>query len=271
MKVRLGFMVRGQTPEQAVDRLADWSADVPLGNPAQCAALVTQIQGLENEIATLQKELGGAPTNEKSQIIEQIVKDEKELGTLKSEQAASGCPAAHRFLSLTIPQQEQSNWCWVAVGSGINSFYDDTTYPQCSVVTMVFRVIHPGYTPDCCLPQSDPSQLPCNGESGADQALSYPKRHFLRNTSPLDWEDLNAQIDSGAPVAAGISWSDGGSHFVALTGYAVSATTPPVYSIYVQDPATGPSWWTFDSFTSGYDQVGSWSSSTLSTPAITTP
>jgi hypothetical protein len=264
-------MVGGQTPKQAVVRLTDWSADVPLDDSAQCAALATQIRGLENQIAALQQELGGAPTNEKSQIIVQIIKNEEELGRLKSEQASLGCPVAYHFLPLTIPQQEQSNWCWVAVGSGINSFYDGTTYPQCYVVTLVFRVIHPGYTPDCCLPQSDPSQPPCNGESGADQALSYPKRHFLRDTSPLDWEDLVAQIDSGAPVAAGISWSDGGSHFVALTGYSVSATTPPVYSVYVQDPAAGPSWWTFDSFTSGYDQVGRWSFSTLSTPAITTP
>jgi Papain-like cysteine protease AvrRpt2 len=181
-------------------------------------------------------------------------------------------PPPPKMLGVTIPHQAQSNWCWVAVGSGIASYYDGEVYPQCYVVTLVFTAIHPGFTTDCCSPTVDASQQPCNGESGADQALDHPRHHFAGNVGPLDWagttdqRGITDQIDQGRPFAAEISWANGGAHFAAITGYAYSAGDPSVPSIYVQDPFYGPSWYMLGFFSSSYQGSGSWTSTTLSQP-----
>jgi hypothetical protein len=169
-----------------------------------------------------------------------------------------GIPA--RLLNVTIPRQEQSNWCWVAVGSGISSYYDQVVYQQCYVVTIVFQAIHPPFNTDCC--KVDASQPPCNGESGADQALDHPRHHFGGNTGPLSFDDVMTQIDQGRPFAAAINWSGGGSHFVAVTGYAFP--DPGVPSVYVQDPVYGPSWQ--PAGLPSYQGSGTWVGTTLSQP-----
>lgn len=187
------------------------------------------------------------------------------IGQLEAEQRSLGCPIAARMLPVDIPIQQQTNWCWVAVGSGITSFYDQTAYSQCSVVTEVFSAINPPFNVNCCDPAVDASQLPCNGESGADQALDHPRHHFVSDTGQLDWASLVAQIDQGRPVAAEIAWQGGGAHFVAITGYSESADSPPQYSVYVQDPGSGSgSYYSLGQFAKAYDSSGTWVASCLS-------
>jgi hypothetical protein len=157
--------------------------------------------------------------------------------------------------------QEQSYWCWVAVGSGISSFYDHVVYQQCYVVTIVFQAIHPPFNTNCC--QVDASQPPCNGESGADQALDHPRHHFAGNVAPLGFDNAKAQIDQGRPFVAAINWSGGGSHFVAITGY-VFAGDPAYPNVYVQDPVYGPSWQLPGLHS--YQGSGTWVGTTLSQP-----
>ena len=176
-------------------------------------------------------------------------------------------PVTEKSLNVHIPQQEQSNWCWVAVGSGIASFYDGTVYPQCYVVTIVFTKIHSGFNTNCCSPTVDASQMPCNAESGADQALDNPRHHFAGNVlSPLDLAEITNQIDQGRPFAAGINWAGGGAHFVAITGYLLVGTEHAPY-VEVQDPASrSSSVYTLRSFTSSYEGNGTWGWTTLSQP-----
>jgi hypothetical protein len=165
-------------------------------------------------------------------------------------------------LNITIPYQQQPYWCWVAVGSGIASWYDNTVYQQCYVVTLVFTAIHPGFDTNCCSPASNASGPSCNLESGADQALNYPAHHFNYDIdSPLGWSDILGQINAGRPFAAGINWSGGGSHFVAITGYEALNEY-----VFVQDPANGPGWYSLSSFSSSYEGTGTWGWTTLSQP-----
>jgi hypothetical protein len=152
------------------------------------------------------------------------------------------------------------------VGSGIASYYDGQVYPQCYVVTLVFTGIDPSFTTDCCSPAVDPSQQPCNGESGADQALDHPHHHFAGNVGALDWTEITYQIDQGRPFAAAILWAGGGAHFAAITGYAYSLGDPSAQSIYVQDPFYGPSWYMLGLFSSSYQGNGTWTATSLSQP-----
>jgi len=182
-------------------------------------------------------------------------------------------------LDITIPYQQQQYWCWVAVGSGIASWYDNTVYQQCYVVTLVFTAIHPGFDTNCCSPASNASGPACNLESGADQALNYPEHHFNYNIlSPLGWSEIVGQIAARRPFAARIAWANpdcsaevnNGAHFVAITGYAspLVAFHQDFFGdyVYVQDPANGPGWYTLSSFSSSYEGSGTWCETTLSQP-----
>jgi len=171
-------------------------------------------------------------------------------------------PTGLKSLDITIPDQQQFYWCWVAVGSGIASWYDNTVYQQCYVVTLVFTDIHPGFDTNCCSPASNASGPACNLESGADQALNHPAHHFNYNTGPLGWSDIVGQINEGRPFAALINWAgNSGSHFVAITGYEDTEQR-----VFVQDPANGPGWYTLSSFSSSYEGHGTWAETTLSQP-----
>ncbi len=173
--------------------------------------------------------------------------------------------AITKDIAAKIPMQDQSQWCWVAVGSGISNYYDRIVRSQCSVVTLVFQTIHPPFTLNCCDPASQPSQAPCNGESGADQALDHPTHHFNRNSGPLDVAGIRAELDAGRPIAAEILWQGGGAHFVGITGYETSSSASGL-SLHLQDPAYGASICDFDQFVSAYQGIGSYSSTTFSQP-----
>jgi hypothetical protein len=248
----------------------DWAAP---GNSATCGQLAQQIAGDRTLITNLQKQLASASSTTKPQILEQIFDAESDMEKAEAAQRNNGCATLSRTLNAKIPIQEKDQWCWVAAGSGITSFYDNTAYSQCSVVTMVFKIIHPGFNLDCCNPQSKVTP-DCNGQSGVDQALSYPKRHFLKDTGLLDFDEIMEQIDSGCPVATEIVWKDGvGAHFVVITGYTLTAATNPQQMVFVQDPGDGYSaWYTLSDFSTGYDSgAGYWVGSTLSTPGVNQP
>jgi hypothetical protein len=173
-------------------------------------------------------------------------------------------PIITKTLDVTIPQQQQSNWCWAAVGVGIVAFYG-TTYSQCYVVTLVLTSLYSGFNINCCTTANPSDPSGCNRESGADQALSHPDNHFAGTFDyPLGMTDIETQINEERPFACGINWADGNGHFVAITGYRTVGSEPYVY---VQDPATATtSFYTLSSFTSSYEGDGSWGWTSLSQP-----
>jgi Papain-like cysteine protease AvrRpt2 len=172
-----------------------------------------------------------------------------------------------KTLDITVPYQQQFYWCWVATGSGIASWYDKTVYQQCYVVTLVFTDIVPGFDTNCCSSSVNAAQPPCNAESGADQALNHPAHHFNYNTGPgtFGWADIVGQINEGRPFVPQIDWAGGGAHFVAITGY-MELVEGGVKYVYVQDPVSGPGWYTLSSFSSSYQGDGTWGWTTLSQP-----
>ena len=65
----------------------------------------------------------------------------------------TGQPTAH-LLNFTVPAQQQSNWCWAAVATGVAHYYNSTsTVTQCQVVNAQL-----GRT-DCC---KNPGSTSCN-------------------------------------------------------------------------------------------------------------
>lgn len=177
--------------------------------------------------------------------------------------AGSGAMPPSKMLNLTIPAQEHMNWCWVATGTGITSFYDQTFYSQCSVATIIMHdVFHLNPTVDCCATPFN--ETACDYQSGTDQALDHPQKHWDHNVlTYLGDSDIMAQIDQGHPVAAEIAWTDGERHEVAITGYTMSGGA---LNVYVQDPALGPSWLLASTFRTSYQGNGTWVKTFFSHP-----
>jgi Papain-like cysteine protease AvrRpt2 len=176
-------------------------------------------------------------------------------------------PPHPMLLPVSIQNQEQSNWCWDAIGSGIASFYDRVTYSQCATATNVAKALW-GWTADCC---DRANASLCNYESGPDQALDHSdntKRHSNGNIeAPVDMARIIGEIDQSRPVGAEITWEDGsGKHEVAITGYTF-AGDPAIGLIYIQDPQLGPSWSQVPAFTTRYHGNGAWTKTFWTQPA----
>jgi PASTA domain-containing protein len=176
-------------------------------------------------------------------------------------------PHPPKLLPVSIPHQEQSLWCWVAVGCGIASSYDNVVHAQCAVVNLVGHAIHPPFNTNCC--EGDASRAECNWASGTDQALDHAGHHWAGNVDgPIDWPAITNQVDQGRAIGAEIAWAGGGlTHEVAITGYAFSSGDPSVPLIYIQDPGYGPSWYQPSVFTTRYRGNGTWVKTFLSQPA----
>jgi hypothetical protein len=173
-------------------------------------------------------------------------------------------PDLWHLLSFSVPLQQQSNWCWAAVGCGVAHYYEpDSTWTQCEIVNVVFKAIH-SLDLECCGPEG--SQMPCNGQSGVDQSLSHTN-HWAGNGPVADFGTVGQQIKMGRPIAVWIAWSGGGGHIVAIGGYrTIETITGFLEYVHVEDPAYGPSDIGYDELVSNYQGAGTWVASAWTKP-----
>jgi len=149
-------------------------------------------------------------------------------------------------LSLSVPHQEQDNWCWAATSSGVSHFYDPASpWTQCAIANSDLA------RTDCC---GSGASGPCNVYGFLDKALTTVGHFDHMAQVVADFQTVDQEIDSRRPLGVRVAWSGGGAHFVAIGGY----RELPTQYVHVEDPWYGPSDVAYTTVVSGYQGTGSW-------------
>ena len=149
-------------------------------------------------------------------------------------------------LGFNIRTQEQSNWCWAAVGVSVSKFYDSCSkWTQCSLVDAEL---------DCSCCCNEGSSKRCNKPWYLDRALRRTYNYHNWRSGSLSVEELIAELESGAPVAVRIGWKGGGGHFVCID----HCVTGDRQYIEVHDPWSGSATCEYIEFASNYKGMGKW-------------
>lgn len=157
-----------------------------------------------------------------------------------------GAPPTSGKVSVSIPHQQQQNWCWAAVSVGITTFYGSTTWTQGSVAQAELGL-------NCC---AAPLPTSCDVPWYLDRALTRVQNfdHFV--ASAQSFTVVQAEINANRPLCCRIQWSIGG-HFVAISGWSINATG--VEFVDVEDPDNGYNFQTYTDFLTYYRSAGVWS------------
>ena len=184
-------------------------------------------------------------------------------------------PPAPNNIGLRMQYQETTEWCWIAVATSINHFYDRwSTWTQCQVMTVVGQTINkfPPNTsacPSAGVLQANPSlaaALANPYSQAAEFVLENPAyridREYIKSggvSDPLkvtgnfasnqpgnlSLDQIASEVNAGRPVVVGITWFSGGSHFVAIAGVLGDG-------LLVLDPINGQSVVRFGAFPGSY-------------------
>jgi Papain-like cysteine protease AvrRpt2 len=174
-------------------------------------------------------------------------------------------PPMPNNIGLRMQYQESNEWCWIAVATSINHFYNpSSTWTQCQIMTVIGQNIN-GFskTTSAC-----PTSQIIAANSALATALANPyaqtaeyildnatygiDRRYLKSGgisdplkvtgnydsyhgADLGLDKIAAEIKAGRPVAVDITWLDNsGSHVVAIAGVLGD-------SLLILDPANGQS------------------------------
>jgi len=149
-------------------------------------------------------------------------------------------------IPFTMQEQQALNLCWAAVAASVSQ-WRDAPVSQCQVAQGVL-ILPPGT--HCCT-----SLGPCNKDGPLGPALQFCQIPIsVPLFRPLRMEEIQGQINAGKVICAGIAWTGGGSHYVAITGYEPDALN----TLHIQDPYFGPSDVPYQVFVSSYRYLGRW-------------
>ena len=158
--------------------------------------------------------------------------------------------AAWHEVDFSMQHQTEIEWCWAADAVSIDLFFDKTSrLTQCAVANTVL-----GRT-DCC---TNPDSPDCDQPQSMTHVLTTVGRLRLHLKTPLSFDDLKQEIDSGKPVGAHISWETEGGHIPIIVGYREGSQT-----LAIADPLYGQSEVDYDTFKTSYRQIGRWDESYL--------
>jgi hypothetical protein len=152
-------------------------------------------------------------------------------------------------LNLSVPHQEQDNWCWAATSDGVAHYYSSASpWTQCTIANADLS------RSDCC---GAGAVGPCNVYGFLDQALTTVGHFDHMTSAAADFQTVDREIDGKRPLGVRVAWSGGGAHFVAIGGY---RELPSEY-VHVEDPWYGPSDVAFTTLQNGYQGSGTWTHS----------
>jgi hypothetical protein len=154
-------------------------------------------------------------------------------------------------LPFQVETQEESNWCWAAISSAVDRYYNPYSFlTQCEVAAEM-----PGLQQNACI---DPEQN--NAPEALQTALDVIGMGNTPKTLGIDFKTLQSEIDAGRPVCARIEWTGGGAHFVVLCGYQEwTRGVNTLATVDVADPFYPDSTRRFDDFPTSYHGGGVWS------------
>lgn len=150
-------------------------------------------------------------------------------------------------INFAMQQQAQTGWCWAAVSSSVDAFYNPaSTWTQCKIVNS-----ERGLT-DCC---TNGSSASCNQGWYLDKALTRVG-HYARTTGGTKTLlQIDTACDNKTPLCIGIRWASGGGHFLGLSGHYMSNN---VEYVTVRDPWYGQSDVAYDTLQTKYQGSGTW-------------
>lgn len=150
----------------------------------------------------------------------------------------SGFPMQH---------QQQSNWCWAAVSTSVDHWYNpSSTVTQCQVVNQQVG------RNDCC---QNGGSSNCNVYGFLDQALGYVGRLDHVDSSTESYATVVGQVVTFHPLGIRVAWSGGGAHFIAATGHEQGDM------VVIDDPIYGTSVVYYTTLMGTYQGSGNWTHS----------
>ena len=157
--------------------------------------------------------------------------------------AGRGATTCGNPLRFTTQPQQQTEWCWAAVGVSINLYYHPTSgQTQCAVVNSAL-----GQT-TCCIDGSTPA---CNQPWYVDVALQIFGNFGSWIAGKVPLAKVKNEVSNCRPVCLRIAWNGGGAHFVTLYGFSTGY-------LNVGDPFYGNSVVTYSAFPGTYQVGGTW-------------
>jgi len=148
-------------------------------------------------------------------------------------------------LNFVMQNQEQINWCWAAVTVSICKFFNpNCSWTQCSLVNAEFE------RSDCCVNGSSDD---CNQPWRFFKALTRTGNLQSQTYNAASFENIMREINKKHPISAGINWSGGGGHNVAIIGFHFA-----LRMVAIEDPLYGPSTLSYEVFKSAYLGFGTW-------------
>ena len=138
-------------------------------------------------------------------------------------------------MAFSIEQQQETEWCWNAVATSVEHYFDPTsqlTQEELAVKELGSAADLPLYLQDAL--------------EGIGKLSANPQGF-------LSFAQIQQQLAANLPVCVHIAWAEGGSHYVVISGYAVSSAGKP--QVYVSDPLLPDSSvvvWDYDAFLFAY-------------------
>lgn len=168
---------------------------------------------------------------------------------------AGGGAEVSKNLAMTMEPQQQSNWCWSAVGTSVGLFFKTGSWTQCE-------------TADGCLDRTDccPDPPACNVYGYVDKALAFTKSFDSKQSGTIGAPEIESQIDLGHPVAVRVAWNGGGAHFLTITGYSYPESDPADVTLTLEDSIYGTSTMALADFAEHYQSGGVWTHTYLTRP-----
>jgi len=144
--------------------------------------------------------------------------DESDILDVAPESLEAGSP-----LAFTVPDQEKSEWCWAAVGSGVRAFYEKQQLQRPCEIANEF------VGGDCC---ANPDS--CNVAQSLAAVLKDMGYRTIPPKEQVEFDVIKSEIDADRPVCCFIDFGTEIGHFVALTAY-----DQDLRQVGVIDPAPG--------------------------------
>ncbi|MEL6412014.1 MAG: papain-like cysteine protease family protein [Pseudomonadota bacterium] len=155
-------------------------------------------------------------------------------------------------LDMTVPQQEQLNWCWAATTVGVSRFLNPVptgtdNLEQGEVVNRRLNLTL------CCVGPGDPVSSECNVQSGLTLPLFEAGLHQVTYANKLEFDEIKSEIDAGRPVCVRIVWElgFGQGHFAVIVGY-IFDPDAGIADLVLEDSYFRRSIHTYDSFRQFY-------------------
>ncbi len=162
------------------------------------------------------------------------------------------------LMGVDLQMQQQTNWCWAAVGTSTTLFFDPANpLTQCDLAGS-FLKRPPGF---CCTGTHGAGPQ-CNQTASLSQVLTSTSTLASVTQGTLPLQSIRAQINNAAPIAARIGWDGGGGHFVMVTGIGPDDPRGDNFTLVeIEDPSQsyyGSHFVPYATLVRGYRGSGTW-------------